>query len=111
MMQIDHVVSKKIEAKKNPRNLKKMNLQNAALMALEYPDTFSQPSISAIKKVRVGDLVKLSTEKERFWVVVSGFEGKKWFGQISNKLIYSDVNVGDTVPFYKKNIYDIEFNR
>ena len=109
-MQIDHVFSNVVALRRNPRNIKKLNLENAALMALEYPETFSLPSVSAIKKLKVGDWVKLSTPQERFWVKVSGFEGKKWFGQVANKLIYSDVDLGDTIQFYRKNIYDAEFS-
>lgn len=108
-MDVDHVFPQGIKRRANPRNVKKIDLNNASLLALEYPETFILPAPSAIKKLKPGDWVKLSTPGERFWVRVSGFEGRKWFGQVASDLITSDLKLGDTLQFYRKNIYDIEY--
>ena len=113
-MNADHVFAKNIRLKRNPRNAKKPKLLNARLFALEFPETFYLPSDSAIKKVKPGDYVKLAIQLgekpgERFWVKVAGFEGRKWFGEVANDLVFYEYPLGDSVQFYRKNIYDVEY--
>jgi len=108
-MDADHVFAKNLRLKKNPRDVKTAKLLNAQLMALEHPESFFLPSASAIKKVKPGDFVKVSMPRERFWVRVSGFQGRKWYGQVANELIYYDLKMGDSIQFYRKNIYDVEY--
>ncbi len=112
-MDIDHVFPQGVRTKANPRDVKKVALTNARLMALEHPETFHLPSDAAIKKVNPGDFVKVAIKNgdgaERFWTQVSGFEGRKWFGRIANDLVFQDLKRGDAIQFLKKNIYDVEY--
>ncbi len=108
-MDVDHVFPQAPKRRANPRDVKKVQLNNAKLLSFEYPETFDVPSATAIKRATVGDWVKVSTPQERLWVQISGFEGRKWFGQVANDLITSDLKLGDTIQFYRKNIYDVEY--
>lgn len=92
----------------HPRGI--IGLTNAQLWAKRHPKTFKIPSDRWIKKVKPGDWVKIGRNRERFWVKVGGWEGKKWHGLVWNKLIWNDdLRHGTSIYFYKKNIMAIQF--
>lgn len=107
---MDRDCSGPAQVRKSKRDTKTVKgLVNARLLEFEFPDTFSTPSDSAIKKIKPGDFVKLARNAERFWLRVDGFVGRKWHGTISNKLISNkDIKLGDSIYFMRKNIYDIQ---
>lgn len=86
-------------------------LEDAAALAKKHPKTLKRPSKSELRKVRPGDFVKVAIPGERFWVVVTGYEGKKYHGQVDNILLTKKLKYGDNIYFYKKNIYDIIKNK
>jgi hypothetical protein len=88
-----------------PRKIK--GLLNAGLMAKRHPKTFFVPSDAAIRKIKPGDFVKVARNRERFWLRVTGWVGKKWHGTVANKLILNDdLSYGTSIFFTRKNIYD-----
>lgn len=86
-------------------------LVNARALSLEF-DSFDVPSSSEIRKLKTGDLVKVARNSERFWVVIDGYVGRKWFGTIVSVLKRNkDIKRGDCIFFQRKNIYDVRFRR
>lgn len=68
------------------------------------PDTVDVPSLS---KLKVGDMVKISRNGERFWVKVVGFQRTKIHGAVANDLIFNeDLPQGTQIVFYKKHIFE-----
>ena len=97
------------KSKSRPRTVK--GLVNARLLAFEF-DNFEVPPDSEIRKLKPGDLVKVTRNSERFWVRVDGYVGRKWHGTVSNKLIRNDdLKTGDAIFFTRKNIYDLKFQK
>ncbi len=91
-----------------PREI--IGLTNGQVWAKRYPKTFKIPSDGWIKQIKPDDFVKIGRNGERFWVKVTGFEGRKWHGQVWNQLICND-DLPPRMPiyFYKKNILAIRF--
>lgn len=91
-----------------PRGI--IGLTNGRLWAKRYPKTFKIPSDRWIKEIKPGDFVMIGRNRERFWVKVTGWEGRKWHGQVWNKLIRNDdLRPRMSIYFYKKNILAIRF--
>lgn len=106
MLDEDHVIAGKPRRRKGDE-IRKIDLANASLLAFEHDD-FEQPSKSVIRKIKPGDYVKVCRNHERFWLRVSGFEGRKYHGQVANDLIRNqDLDLGDKIYFERKNIYDV----
>lgn len=91
-----------------PRAIK--GLENAKLMALEH-EAFDVPPDKEIRKLKPGDWVKVARNNERFWVRLTGFVGRRWHGEVDNILVLNDdLELGDSIYFMKKNIYDILYD-
>jgi hypothetical protein len=82
-------------------------LRDAAALAKKHVN-FEAPSAAAIRSLKPGDYVKVARNGERFFVEMSGFEGRKYHGIVANDLEKND-DVPADVPiyFYRKNIYCI----
>ena len=80
-------------------------LVNAEQMARHHPLTFHRPNTD---KIKVGDVVKVCDDQERFWVQVT----ERWcnilHGRIDNELIGGQIyNYGDIIEFCTANVYEI----
>ena len=87
---------------------------DAQAKAQEHPDTFGRVSEELIDQTRAGDLVKICTGGERFWVVVTSVAGIVLHGQISNHLHRTDqhgLKHGDFVSFERRHVYDVDQQR
>lgn len=82
-------------------------------MHQENPDTFEVPSSDEIKRVVVGDYVKVSNGKERFWVQIIEKLTRGFFrGIVMNRLIIkTNYILGDTIQIHSRHIYDILYQR
>jgi hypothetical protein len=102
----DHILAENPRARTRSEILK-VRLTDARRLSLDN-ENFEQPSAELIRKIHPGDFVKLARNHERFWVKVTGFEGRKYHGQVANVLNRSDeLQLGDRIYFERKNIYDI----
>jgi|LakMenEpi03Aug12_release.lakeMendotaPanAssembly.Ray.scaffolds.fasta_scaffold3486103_1 hypothetical protein len=89
---------------------KKIELMNAKYMNEQYPDTFYVPSDSELDNLKVGDIVKVCVNRERFWVEIICFDDKKISTRIDNQLIFTDehgLSLNDHLVINKENILDI----
>lgn len=89
----------------------KLNLLNAQQMNKEHPKTFEVPSDKELRKIKVGDIVKICDDDagERFWVEIKAIETNsgKLIGSIANNLIRSKANANDKVLFERENVLSI----
>lgn len=75
------------------------------------------PDENEIKNIEVGDYVKISNGKERFWVEITesphAVKDKKQFtGIVKNNLLESDnYDIGDKINLRPRNIYKINKKR
>jgi len=94
----------KLRLRKMPRFV------NAQNMKKKHPTTFKAPPARALAKVDTGDLVKICTSGERFWVVVTRREGGCIWGKVNNDLIMTEkhgLKLGSIVRFKPHHIYSI----
>jgi acetamidase/formamidase len=82
---------------------------DAQQMHKDYTKTFSAPSLEELKKVKVGDSVKVCCQDvERFWTIVTGVEGDKITATVDNDLVLIEgLKHRDTIEFERKHIYNI----
>ena len=64
--------------------------------------SFHQPLDASIKQIEVGDHVKVGAGRERVWVKMTGYAGRKYHGIVAN-----GSHKGLPIYFQKKNIMDI----
>jgi hypothetical protein len=86
--------------------LKPIKLVDAQEMARQHPDTFEVPSGAELRKLRKGDLVKVSNHAERFWVEIVSRDGDLFVGRVDNFLA-GTVSHDDLIEFHVCNVYDI----
>jgi len=85
-----------------------MNFIDAQQMQKDHPDTFEAPTDAELEKLKIGDIVKVCHNDERFWVVIINIEGDKITANVDNELICNQpFNNGDNIEFEKKHIYNI----
>ncbi len=90
------------------KNKTKFELVDALAMALANPDTFEVPTKREIKDLKIGDLVKVSDTKERFWCKVNKIDKDVLNVEVNNELILSEeLKYGDFIDISTKNIYEI----
>lgn len=58
-------------------------------------------------KICVGSLVKVATNKERFWVKITKINKKNMIGKIDNKLLSSKKKIGDEIMINRKHIITV----
>lgn len=83
---------------------------DAQEMHRKFPVTFKAPSPEELDELKAGDSVKISCDKERFWVTIKNIDGDKISGTVDNSLVNTHIHglrYKDTVTFEKKNIYNI----
>lgn len=76
-------------------------------MRIEYPDTFGRPEAAELAALKVGDLVKVSIQDERFWVVLTDIKQPILEGRVDNKLFTKALKYKDIIRFHIDNIYQI----
>jgi len=82
---------------------------DAQKLAKKHPDTFDAPSLDNLDKLSGGDLVKFSNGYERMWVVVTGFDGDKIVGSLSNTPVGTPgMKFGDIIEMRMKHVYDVD---
>lgn len=78
-----------------------IDLVNARERAKKFK-SFSVPTEAQIRKIEVGDHIKVGLGKERIWVKVTGYVGRKYHGICANGKL-----IGVPIFFQKKNIMDM----
>jgi len=82
--------------------------RDAQKLAKKHPDTFEAPSLDTFDKMIAGDLVKFSTSGDRMWVIVTGFDGDKIVGLLSNNPVGTPgMKFGDIIEMRRKHVYAI----
>ena len=85
-----------------------MEFINAQEMAKNHPHTFHAPSKKELAGIAEKDIVKISHNQERFWVIVTNIKGNIITGTVDNELINEhDFSYGNSIQFNKDNIYNI----
>lgn len=73
-----------------------------------FPDKFEIPSEKELRKLKIGDIVKVCHNEERFWTIVKRIRNDTIYAKVDNDLVLKhDFKLGDTIKFEKKNIYAI----
>ena len=89
----------------------KPKLENCNKRSKQYPTTFWIPSTAQLDALRVGDLAKVISQGERFWVYIHERKGNDFVGKIDNDLDGTDrhkLKYGDLIAFKRENICDID---
>lgn len=107
--QVDH--KEPGSTSRKPATPQKIYLVNAKALARNHPSSFKLPKDSNLRKLSPGDFVKVADDDERFWVKLTGFEGRKLHGQIVNNLNSNEYKLGDCIYLEKKNIYDARLSQ
>ncbi|RTP86864.1 hypothetical protein EKN35_19380 [Enterobacter asburiae] len=86
----------------------KPSFMNAQQMARLNPETFFVHSYEELSLLKPGHLVKVCSNRERFWVLLTDVQGKRFTGEVANNLVWNDLKVGETVKFTMTNIFDYQ---
>ena len=84
-----------------------MEFVNAQEQHKKYPNTFSIPSDEELNNVKVDDFVKVCLNSERFWIKVVNITGDDIIGEVSNCLLFNDLELGEKLTVKKYNILSI----
>jgi len=77
-------------------------------MHLLHPKTFSAPSRADLRRIRVGSVVKVACNQERFWTEVVRVRGREVTATVANILVCKQpFNNGDLIHFQKRHVFDI----
>ena len=86
----------------------RIELVDAYQMHLESPDTFNYPSTDEINNIVIGDKVKVSNGKERFWNIIVEKYDNYLIGEINNHLIDNqNYDCGNKIIIEPRHIYQI----
>ncbi|GAL57844.1 hypothetical protein EV102420_08_03070 [Pseudescherichia vulneris NBRC 102420] len=88
--------------------MNKLRFMNAQRMARLHPETFLVYDYDELSLLKPGHLVKVCSNRERFWVVITNVEGKRFTGTVANNLVFNDIAYGETVQFTMTNIFDYQ---
>ena len=94
----------------NVKKIKKPELVDGIEQNKLHPETFWIPSEADIKKIKIGDIVKVACSGERFWTQVEEMDGENFVAKIDNDLVKSDEHglyFDDLISFKAKNIINI----
>ena len=94
-------------------------LEDAQILANDFPYTFYKPSSEVVSRLKEGDEVKLifkfesndpeEPQAERMWVEIKEIKNGKFIGALDNAPAYiKDLNLGDTVEFEERHIVDTD---
>ena len=89
------------------RGIKRPKLVDAREIHKKHPTTFDVPDDDDMARIAPGWMVKLSANRERFWVEVNSVV-PELTGVVRNDLITPKLRRGDVVAFKRNNVYDIE---
>ena len=90
------------------KKIKTPALINAKQMAQDHPETFSVPEDTELRLLKVGSLVKVSTDGERFWVQITSATYPLFIGRVDNDLLFvKGLSYNDLIQFHAANIYQI----
>ena len=79
---------------------------NAQTMHKKHPDTFEAPTKEELDALKVGNIVKVSHNNERFWVTITAIDKDIITGKVDNVLIRPQpFKYGDIIKFKKHHIY------
>ncbi len=86
---------------------------DAHALSILYPDTFEAPTNEELQAIKVGDIIKVSTGEERFWVIVEQVHqpSRTIIGKVDNDLLFTGehgLSYADEVVFGFQNVYDIQ---
>ena len=84
---------------------------NARKMSRENPEKFYFPSEEELNQIRVGVLIKVCPDYERFWAIVNDVDGDDIYCTVDNDLISTKEHgyeCGDLIVVSKDNVYDID---
>ncbi|EPY3962323.1 TPA: hypothetical protein ACKFTV_002206 [Klebsiella pneumoniae] len=84
---------------------------NAQRLHRMYPNTFQVPTYEELSELKVGDLVKVCINNERFWSIITSIKGKTFIAEVNNHLVLNDLSVGDLIKIRFSNVFDYEFSR
>jgi len=105
--------------------IKKIKLVNAKEISISSPDSFIVPPEELLNNLKIGSIVKVCDNRERFWVNIVRVKKNGYFngkidnflmGNMMNEIIKEktgkvledmDHNYGDIIEFHLDNIYDI----
>ena len=96
-------------------------LEDAQILANDFPYTFYKPSSEVVSRLKEGDEVKLifkfesndpeEPQAERMWVEIKEIKNGKFIGALDNAPAYiKDLNLGDTVEFEERHIVDTDLD-
>jgi hypothetical protein len=75
-------------------------------MHKKHPDTFEAPTKEELDALKVGNIVKVSHNNERFWVTITAIDKDIITGKVDNVLIRPQpFKYGDIIKFKKHHIY------
>ena len=84
-----------------------MKLHDAVQQHKDIPSTFWVPD-SDTKALKIGDLMKVACNGERFWVQVKKVEGVgEYIGRVDNCLFQEELNYGMLIPVSHNHIYEV----
>ncbi len=71
-----------------------------------HPSIVEVPSDKELRKLKIGDLVKVCHNEECLWVIVKKIKYETIYGEVDTQLVKKhNFNIGDIIKFEKKNIY------
>ena len=85
-------------------------LLDAHAMSIEYPQSFILPSAEQLGSIVPGSFLKISSNGERFWVVVQTVDGNNINASIDNNLRHP-LNVwkrGDSILLHTRHVLDVQ---
>jgi len=93
---------------------KKIELASASALHKENPDTFEVPDPEKLEDLVPGDYAKvIATQEgtpgaERFWIRITGRDGDRFSGLVSNTTVVVKLELGDPIEFTIDNIIDVQ---
>lgn len=82
--------------------------ENAQKLKEQHPETFEAPTREELDSIQEGSSVKVCTNDERFWTVVTKIDGDNIKATVDNDLVRTKqhgLRYGDVIEFTKDNIY------
>ena len=86
--------------------IKRVELADAAKLARKHK-AFKRPTPSQIRKVKPGAFVKVNVNGERIWLLVTGYEKRRYHGAVANLAADPRLDLGTRIYFQKRNIYSV----
>jgi len=89
-----------------------LEFTDAVAMNKSNPQTFEVPTDQEIDQLNVGDNIKVSLGKERFWILITKKKRDKNFvGIVDNDVLQPGLKCGDVVTVERRHIYNFQINK